>query len=106
MVGWVTLSSASATEADLASLDVPGREKLVGVRALHRWEPDGEILSTAHVVDSCQVLAEHGLTLDLFFTGYTELPVAVSLAERAPYLPLIIDHLGRPPIGVDGAFAA
>lgn len=104
VVGWVTLSSAAATAADLARLATTGHDLLVGVRSLHRWAPDGDVLATLGVVDSCRVLAERNLPLDLFFTTHADLPIAISLAERLPSLPLVIDHLGRPPIGVIGAF--
>lgn len=104
VVGWVTLSSGAATEADLGRLETTGHEKLVGVRSLHRWEPDGDILGSRKVLESCSVLADRGLPLDLFFNTCGDLPLAISLAEGIPSLPLVIDHLGRPPIGSAGAW--
>jgi L-fuconolactonase len=106
VVGWVTLTSAAAAEAGLDSLDVDGDGKLVGIRSLHRWEPDGAILSAPRAVDAYELLAERRLPLDLFLNDHTELSLAISIAERAPGGRYVIDHLGRPPIGDRSAFAA
>jgi L-fuconolactonase len=100
VVGWVSLRSPQAAQRDLVSVDVPG-SKLVGVRALHRWKPDGEILADPEVVRSCRLLADRGLALDLFVNDHTELPLLLPLLEAVPDGRYVIDHLGRPPIGQD-----
>jgi L-fuconolactonase len=100
VVGWVSLSSPQAAERDLAAVDAPG-SKLVGIRALHRWEPDGEIFANPEVVQSCQLLADRCLPLDLFVNDHTELPLLLPIIEAVPDGCYIIDHLGRPPIGQD-----
>jgi L-fuconolactonase len=102
VVGWVSLSSPQAAERDLASVDAPG-SKLVGIRALHRWEPDGEIFANPELVHSCRLLADRGLPLDLFVNSHTELPLLLPILEAVPEGRYIIDHLGRPPIGQDAA---
>jgi L-fucono-1,5-lactonase len=100
VVGWVSLSSPKAAERDLESVDAPGT-KLVGIRALHRWAPDGEILADPEVVQSCRLLADRGLPLDLFLNDHSELPLLLPILEAVPDGRFIIDHLGRPPIGLD-----
>lgn len=96
VVGWVSLRSLAATQGGLALLEGPGFDKLVGVRNNHGWEPDGEVLATPAVLDSCRLLAERGLTLDLHFRDQRELALALALADAVPGLTLIIDHLGKP----------
>lgn len=102
VVGWVSLLSTTKTAADLEGLRGPGFEKLVGLRNNHGWEPDGNILATPAVLDSCRLLAERGLTLDLHFQDQTELPLAIRIAREVPGLTLIINHMGKPLI-TDGA---
>lgn len=108
VVGWASFADPRTTEANLDALRRYG--DVIGIRALNRWHPDGDILGKLRedgstVIDSCRVLAERGLPLDLFLDSHEELPLAAVLAERAPGdLRLVIDHLGRPPIGAPGTF--
>jgi L-fuconolactonase len=109
VVGWATLTDPAATEADLDALSGVGG--LVGIRSLHRWDPDGDVLTklpsiNSRVLECLHVIGDRGLQLDLFLNDHTELPLAIALAERMPSnMHLIIDHLGRPPIGGNGTFA-
>lgn len=105
VVGWATLQSAEATERDLSSLNGPGANKLVGVRNNHDWVPDGDIISRSQALDSCRLIAERGLTLDLHFPDYRTLTLAAQLAEKVPAGRYIIDHLGKPALDVPEAFA-
>ncbi|MTD59684.1 amidohydrolase family protein, partial [Amycolatopsis pithecellobii] len=93
------LGSVAATEKDLATIAAAGT-KLVGVRAMHRWRPDGEVLADPRVADSFRVLAERELAVDLFVNDHTELPLLPALVERAPGR-YVVDHLGRPPVEGD-----
>ena len=96
VVGWVSLRSIHATREDLNQLAGPSFGKLVGVRNNHGWAPDGDIIARAAVLDSCRLLAERGLVLDLHFGDQRELPLALTLADAVPELTLVIDHLGKP----------
>lgn len=100
VVGWVGMSSPQVTERDLTALAAAGT-KLVGVRALHRWEPDGEVLADPAVIDSVRVLADRGVPLDLFVNDHTELALLPPIIEAVPHGRYVIDHLGRPPIDGD-----
>ncbi|MFJ8749959.1 amidohydrolase family protein [Streptomyces sp. NPDC102441] len=100
VVGWVGMSSPGTTENDLAAISEAGG-KLVGVRSLHRWQPDGEILADPRVVDSCRILTDRGLTIDLFVNDHTELPLLLPIIEAVPDGRYVINHLGRPPVGQD-----
>jgi L-fuconolactonase len=106
VVGWASLTSARATARDLDSFAGPGADKLVGIRNNHGWAPDHEVLADPGVIHSLRVIAERGLTLDLHFRDHTELPLAVTLAERLPELTYVIDHLGKPSLGDNDALPA
>jgi L-fuconolactonase len=105
VVGWVSLRSGQATEADLALFSEVGADKLVGVRNNHEWEPDGAILASPDVLDSVRLLAAHGLTLDFHFPDYRTLPLAIQIAERVPEGTYIVDHLGKPLIAAEETYA-
>lgn len=104
VVGWASLLSGERTAADLEGLRGPGFQKLVGIRNNHGWAPDGEILATSAVFDSCRLLAERGLTLDLHFQDQRELPLAIKIADQFPDLVLVINHMGKPLIAEEGFF--
>jgi L-fuconolactonase len=105
VVGWATLASAKATEADLASFEGAGSAKLVGIRNNHRWAPDGDILATPEAIESCRLLAARGLPLDLHVPDYRDLPVALRLIEQVPEGTYVIDHLGKPILNAPDTFA-
>jgi L-fuconolactonase len=48
---------------------------------------------------SLQLLAEHGLTIDVLSRGSAGLVSACSFAARLPSQPVVLNHLGRPPFG-------
>jgi L-fuconolactonase len=48
---------------------------------------------------SLQLLAEHGLTVDVLSRGSAGLASACSLAARLPNQAVVLNHLGRPPLG-------
>lgn len=106
VVGWATLTSAQATEADLASFDDVGAAKLVGIRNNHRWAPDGDVIATSQAIDSCRLLAARGLPLDLHVPDYRDLPVVLRLIERVPDGVYVIDHLGKPLLDAPATFDA
>ncbi|MEO3781176.1 amidohydrolase family protein [Micromonospora sp. B11E3] len=105
VVGWATLTSPAATARDLDSFTgIPGADRLVGIRNNHHWPPDGDVLADPRVIDSCRVVSDRGLPLDLHFKDDRELPLAVAIAERLPELTIVIDHLGKPRLGDQSAF--
>lgn len=105
VVGWTTLKAPEATAQDLASFVLPGIEKLVGIRNSHGWAPDGDIIASQAALESCRLLAERRLTLDLHFPDYTTLHLAAKLAEAIPQGRYVINHLGKPTLDAPEAFA-
>lgn len=96
VVGWVPLDRP---EEAAASLDRYTRDPaLVGIRHLIHEEEDEEWLLRPAVQDGLSVLAERGVPFDIVAVTTAHLAQAAVIAERFPSLPIVIDHLGKPPI--------
>jgi L-fuconolactonase len=93
VVGWVDLTSPDVGET-LAEL---GGGALVGIRHQVHDEPDPEWLLRDDVRRGLRALQEAGLTYDVLVKT-PELPAALDAARRFPDLPMVIDHIAKPPI--------
>lgn len=91
VVGWVDLTS------DVYEL--PVHPKLKGVRHLVESEPADDWL--VQVIPGLKRLAAQGLTYDLL-VHTRHLRHVRTVAENCPELPLVIDHLAKPPISKHG----
>lgn len=96
IVGWLPLDDPGAVEGGLAVFAED--PLLIGVRNLiHEREPGW--LSQPAQSASLGLLADAGLSLD-FVTGSAEALAEIpGILERHPTLRIVIDHLGKPPIG-------
>lgn len=74
---------------------------IVGVRNLIHNIPDPEWLLRADVDESLGLLEAAGLTFDLVSVLPAHLALVPRLVERHPELRIVIDHLSKPPIGLD-----
>ncbi len=93
VVGWV----------DLRAPDLPHRlehfctfEQFRGVRHVAQAEPD-DFLARDDVVRGIGQLREFGLTYDILVYAH-QLPAALTLVERLPDQPFVVDHLAKPRI--------
>ncbi|NAZ82628.1 amidohydrolase family protein [Kineococcus sp. R8] len=95
VVGWVDLTDAGvAAELDrLAAL--PGGGALVGLRHLVQGEADPAWLLREDVRRGLEAVAARGLRYDVLVRPH-QLAAAAELARRAPHLPLVLDHAGKP----------
>lgn len=85
-----------------AQLDAFRRDRLmVGVRNLIHDIPDPRWLLRPDVDESLGLLEGAGLTFDLVAVLPEHLALVPVLVERHPELPIVIDHLAKPPIGLD-----
>jgi L-fuconolactonase len=94
VVGWV----------DLAGSDVAGQldefiahPKFKGVRHLVESERSDDWLVQPSVLDGFHVLASHGIPYDML-VHTRHLKHVVTIAKECPELPLVVDHLAKPPI--------
>ncbi|HEY3182033.1 MAG TPA: amidohydrolase family protein [Gaiellaceae bacterium] len=93
VVGWVDLTSPDVAET-LAELR---GGPLVGIRHQVHDEPDPEWLLRDDVRRGLAALQQAGLTYDILVKT-PELPAALDAARRFPDLPMVIDHIAKPPI--------
>lgn len=97
VVGWLPLRDPRAVRA---ALDDPERtERLVGVRHLVHDDPDAFFLDRDDVGASLDLLAEAGLPLDVPDAFGRHMEQVVRIAQRHPGLTVVLDHLGKPPLG-------
>jgi len=92
VVGWVDLCSA-----DVGAVLERYAGRLCGVRHVVQSEPDDEFLLRADFQRGIALLPSFGLTYDILILP-RHLPAAIAFADRNPELPLVLDHLGKPPI--------
>ncbi|GAA2093593.1 amidohydrolase family protein [Kitasatospora saccharophila] len=97
VVGWVDLTSPGVADALAALRELPGGERLVGVRHQVQLEPDPEWLLRPDVLRGLAAVADAGLAHDLVVRPH-QLPAATGAADRLPQLTFVLDHLGKPPI--------
>lgn len=76
---------------------------VVGVRALIHEMEDTDWILRPDVAHGLQCVADAGITLDFVTAGPEALTLVPQLATRHPNLRIIVDHLGKPPIGRDAA---
>ena len=74
---------------------------MVGVRSLIHNMPDPDWLLRPDVDEGLGVLEREGLTFDVVAVLPRHLEIVPVIAERHPDLRIVIDHLGKPPIGSD-----
>jgi L-fuconolactonase len=100
VVGWIDLTSPEVAETVAGLRD----GNLVGVRHQVHDEPDPDWLLRDDVRRGLQALQEAGLAYDVLVKT-RELPAALDAARRFPGLPMVIDHIAKPPIA-SGALEA
>lgn len=97
VVGWLPLRNAAAVAAALA--DPARTERLVGVRHLIHDEPEPGFLDEPEVAESLELLAAAGLPLDAPDAFPRHMEQVARIAQRHPGLTVVLDHLGKPPLG-------
>lgn len=97
VVGWLPLTDPDAVRDALA--DPRRTDHLVGVRHLVHDEPDPGFLDLPEVATSLELLAEAGLPLDVPDAFERHMAQVVRVAQRHPGLTVVLDHLGKPPLG-------
>lgn len=94
VVGWIDLASPECEQQLLEFSEFP---KIRGFRHVVQDEPDDDFVVRKDVLRGLKVLEKHNMPFDLLF--YTRhLKHAAEVARRCPGLPLVIDHLSKPPI--------
>lgn len=111
VVGWLPLDDPGAAAAtldrwraeDLLGTDAP---VLVGVRHLVHTDPRRDLLVRPEVADSLRLVAGAGLVLDVTDAFPDHLTQTEQLARAVPGLTIVVDHLGKPPLGAGAGSTA
>lgn len=97
VVGWVPLDDAAAAERELDRWQKSPVFR--GVRHLVHNDPRDGFLALDSVRRSLALAAARGLTFDVSDAWPRHLSDVQSLAAALPDLTIVVDHLGKPPIG-------
>lgn len=84
----------------LVALNARGGVRIAGVRHLLQDEPDDLLTDQdagAALVQGLRAVSERGLTFDVCVRHH-QLHTVVELLEQVPELPVVLDHLGKPPV--------
>lgn len=97
VVGWVPLEdpSAAARALDETYLANP---RFRGIRHLNHEEPDPDWLVRPAVLEGLKVLQARRLVFDVVAVHPLHLGHVPTLARACPDLPIVVDHLAKPPI--------
>ncbi|MEU1301477.1 MULTISPECIES: amidohydrolase family protein [Streptomyces] len=97
VVAWVPLDDPDRARARLALLRRDPH--MVGVRTLLHERSDPDWILGPDAGAGLALLAEAGLTFDYSTSSPAALRHLPELAARHPTLRLVVDHLGKPPVG-------
>ncbi|MER7847871.1 amidohydrolase family protein [Kitasatospora sp. NPDC096077] len=97
VVGWTDLTAPEVADRLAALRELPGGERLVGIRHQVQGEPDPDWLVRPDVLRGLAAVADAGLAYDLVVLPH-QLPAATAAARAVPHLTFVLDHLGKPPV--------
>lgn len=97
VVGWVDLTAVDVADRIAGLRELPGGDRLVGVRHQVQLEPDPQWLTRPDVLRGLAAVADAGLVFDLLVTR-SQLPAASEAVERTPRGRFVLSHLGKPGI--------
>jgi L-fuconolactonase len=103
VVAWIDMSKSDCFENLEKYLDLPGANKLVGIRDGAQGRTDTQWLSSDQVVKNVSQLVQEGLTFDLLVDP-PHVAASAKLVKQCPDTTFILDHIGKPNIskGDDG----
>ncbi|MFF3391959.1 amidohydrolase family protein [Streptomyces sp. NPDC002669] len=97
VVGWCDLTAPDVADTLAALRELPGGDRLVGIRHQVQGEPDPDWLLRPDVRRGLRAVADAGLVYDLVVRA-PQLPAAARAAALLPELTFVLDHAGKPPV--------
>lgn len=95
MVAWAPLEKGKAAEADLLLLK--RHPILRGIRRIIQFEDDIDFCLRPDFIEGVRLLPQHGLSFDICI-DHRHMANILRFVERLPEVPMILDHIGKPPI--------
>ena len=97
VVAWIDMSSADCFQHLEKYLDLPGADRLVGIRDGAQGRADAQWLAGDQIVANARKLAEKDLVFDLLVDP-SNLAASTQLVSRCPDTTFVLDHIGKPNI--------
>ncbi|MEV5200805.1 amidohydrolase family protein [Streptomyces sp. NPDC053720] len=97
VVGWCDLTAPDVADTLAALRELPGGDRLVGIRHQVQGEPDPGWLLRPDVLRGLRAVADAGLVHDVVVQA-RQLPATVQAAALLPELTFVLDHAGKPPV--------
>jgi L-fuconolactonase len=97
VVGWADLTAPDVADQIAGLRELPGGNRLAGLRHLVQDEPDPGWLDRPDVRRGLRALAGAGLVYDLLVRP-AQLPAAIRAARDLPGVSFVLDHGGKPDI--------
>ena len=97
VVGWVDLTAPDLSDAIARLRELPGGDRLVGVRHQVQGEPDPQWLTRPEVLRGLEEVAAAGLVFDLLVLQ-EQLPAAIEAVDRVEDGRYVLAHIGKPAI--------
>ncbi len=97
VVAWIDMSSTDCFQQLEKYLDLPGAERLVGIRDGAQGRADAQWLAGDQIAVNARKLAEKDLAFDLLVDP-SNLAASTQLVSRCPDTTFVLDHIGKPNI--------
>ena len=97
VVAWIDMSSTDCFQHLEKYLDLPGADRLVGIRDGAQGRADAQWLAGDQIAVNARKLAEKDLAFDLLVDP-SNLAASTQLVSRCPDTTFVLDHIGKPNI--------
>jgi len=98
IVGWVDLASPNCEQQ---LVEMRANPKFLGVRHVVQDEPDDDFLVRPEILRGLALLEKHGVPFDVLIY-VKHLRHVPTLARKMPNLKMVINHLAKPQIALNG----
>ena len=97
VVAWIDMSSTDCFQQLEKYVDLPGADRLVGIRDGAQGRADAQWLAGDQIAVNARKLAEKDLAFDLLVDP-SNLAASTQLVSRCPDTTFVLDHIGKPNI--------